>query len=193
MLLSAVKNLASNPPPPIPVHIKLKHTPGLFLTGFMGAGKSTTGPILADKLGWGFKDLDSVIEENEGAPVPLIFATQGEATFRRMEHAALRQLIVGIQRGKPLVVALGGGAFPDPANFDLLTTSGITVWLDCSFETAFSRVASEGNRPLAKDPGLFRQLFDERRIAYARADYRVDAEADPEAVAFAILGLPLWK
>ncbi len=162
----------------------------------MGAGKTTVGPIVADKLGWDFKDLDDVIQEREGAPVPLIFSTQGEAIFRSMENAALRQLVQGVERGHPLVVALGGGAFPDPANFDLLTAAGITVWLDCSFETSFRRVSAShtgDNRPLAKDPNRFRQLFDERRIAYARADYRVDADADPEAVAFAILGLPIWK
>ena len=179
------------------MHIKLKRTPGLDLTGFMGAGKTTAGHLVADKLGWEFKDLDDVIQEREGAPVPLIFSSQGEAMFRRIESAALRQLVLGVERGHPLVVALGGGAFPEPANFDMLTASGITVWLECSFETAFRRVASqdkgEGNRPLAKDPNLFRQLFDERRVAYARADYRVDADADPETVAFAILGLPIWK
>ena len=175
------------------MHLKLKRTPGLYLTGFMGAGKTTVGRILGDKLGWDFTDLDAVIETSHGAPVPAIFAAQGEQAFRGMESATLRKVIEGIQRGHPTVVALGGGAFLNPVNLDLLAISGITVWLDCSFETSLQRVALEGGRPLAQDAATFHELFDQRRAGYARADYRVDAEGDAESVAFAILTLPLWK
>jgi shikimate kinase len=175
------------------MHIKLKRTPGLYLTGFMGAGKSTVGRVLAEKLGWDFADLDSIIEAREGVPVSAIFASQGEEVFRRMETAALRDLMDSIERGNPTVVALGGGTFPQPVNCDLLSNAGISVWLDCSLETALSRVPADGTRPLAADLANFRLLYATRCADYARADFRVDAERDPEAVAFDVLSLPIWK
>jgi shikimate kinase len=175
------------------MHNKLKRTPGLYLTGFMGAGKTTVGRVLAEKLGWDFADLDSIIEAREGIPVAAIFAAHGEETFRRMETAALQDLKSSIERGNPTVVALGGGTFPQPVNCELLSHAGISVWLDCSLETALSRVPVDGTRPLAADPANFRALYETRRAEYARADFRVDAERDPEAVAFDILSLPIWK
>jgi shikimate kinase len=175
------------------MHIKLKRTPGLYLTGFMGAGKTTVGRVLAEKLGWNFADLDSIIEAREGMPVSVIFADHGEEAFRRMETAALRDLIAGIQRGDPTVVALGGGTFPQPVNCELLSHFGISVWLDCSLETALSRVPIDGTRPLAADPANFQALYETRRAEYARADFRVDAERDPEAVVLDILNLPIWN
>lgn len=175
------------------MHIKLKRTPGLHLTGFMGAGKTTVGRILAEKLGWSFVDLDALVEGREGAPVAVLFASHGEEVFRRMETAALRDLMLNVERGNPTVIALGGGTFPQPVNFDLLSTAGISVWLDCSFETALSRVPADGARPLAMDPANFRSLYEIRRSEYARADFRVEAERDPEAVAFEVLCLPIWK
>ena len=175
------------------MHIKLKRTPGLFLAGFMGAGKTTVGRIVAEKLGWDFVDLDEVVEKREGAAIPQIFVTQGEVVFRRMETAALLSVITNIERGNPTVVALGGGVLSQPDNFNLLANSGISVWLDCSFATTLSRVPPDGSRPLFTDPEMFRQLFEARRADYARADFRVAAECDPEAVAFAVLGLPVWK
>ena len=190
MLLSAVNERGAECPV---MHIKLKRAPGLYLTGFMGSGKTTVGQMVAEKLGWDFSDLDTVVERTEGSPVPTIFALQGEEVFRKMETVALKKLVAGIERGNPTVVALGGGAILAQENFDLLATAGLTIWLDCSFDTALKRVATEGGRPLAHDPLRFRQLYEDRRIAYARADYRVDAEAGPEAVASAILGLPIWK
>src|SRR5260370_11326652 len=158
------------------MHTKLKRTPGLYLTGFMGAGKTPVGKILAEKLGWDFVDLDAMIEEREGAPVPGIFSVHGEEVFRRMETAALKALIASVERGNPTVVALGGGTFPEAANSDLMATAGITVWLDVSFETTLARVPPNGSRPLARDPENFRQLFEARRSDYKRADFRVEAE-----------------
>jgi shikimate kinase len=175
------------------MHNKLKRTPGLFLTGFMGAGKSTVGQVLAEKLGWDFADLDTLIEAREGMPVSAIFSSHGEEAFRRMETAALQDLMYSIERGNPTVVALGGGTFPQPVNCELLSHAGLSVWLDCSLETALSRIPVDGARPLAADPANFRALYETRRSDYARADFRVDAERDPEAVAFDILNLPIWK
>lgn len=175
------------------MHIKLKRTPALHLTGFMGAGKTTVGRILAEKLGWDFADLDAVIEDREGAPVSALFAGHGEEVFRRIETAALKDLIRNIERGNPTVVALGGGTFPQGINYDLLSAAGISIWLDCSLETALSRAPADGTRPLAVDPATFRALFEARRAEYGRADFRVDAEPDPETVAFDVLGLPIWK
>jgi shikimate kinase len=175
------------------VHLKLKRTPGLYLTGFMGAGKTTVGRILSEKLGWDFVDLDNRVEAREGMPVAAIFAERGEEAFRRVETAALQEVMEGIERGNPTVVALGGGTFPQTVNYDLIATAGISVWLDCGFGTVASRVAADGARPLAADPDAFRNLYESRRNEYSRADFRVDAEAGAEDVVSRILCLPIWK
>src|SRR3984885_5965473 len=91
--------------------LMLKRTPGIFLVGFMGSGKSTVGRALADELGWGFADLDEEIEKREGMPIVRIFDTRGEAEFRRAETAALRERVRAVERGRPCVIALGGGTF----------------------------------------------------------------------------------
>src|SRR5579862_9900078 len=91
--------------------LKLKRTPGIYLVGFMGSGKSTVGRALADELGWSFFDLDDEIERREGATISELFDTRGEASFRQAESAALRERVVQVERGRPQVVSLGGGAF----------------------------------------------------------------------------------
>src|SRR6185295_10159790 len=88
---------------------KLARSPGLFLAGFMGSGKSTVGPMLAEQMGWEFVDLDAAIEQANGVAITEIFATRGEEEFRRIEHEALREQVRAAERGRPRVVALGGG------------------------------------------------------------------------------------
>src|SRR5947208_12284164 len=102
------------------MHIKLKRTPGLYLAGFMGTGKSTVGQLLADKLGWDFVDLDAEIEAREQTTVGQIFEMRGEAEFRRIETDMIRFWVRAIERGCPTVIALGGGAFVQPGNFDMM-------------------------------------------------------------------------
>jgi shikimate kinase len=173
--------------------LKLKRTPGIFLVGFMGSGKSTIGRTLAEELGWGFADLDEDIETREGMPISQIFDTCGEAEFRRAETAALRERVRAVEGGRPWVVALGGGAFLNEENFEMVSNNGVTVWLDCSFSTVERRLAGYGHRPLARDPEKLRELFAVRRPHYERADYCVVVENDDAHVTTAkILALPLF-
>ena len=177
--------------------LKLKRTPGIFLVGFMGSGKSTVGRALADELGWAFADLDEDIEKREGMSISQIFATRGEAEFRRAETAALQARVRSVESGKPCVIALGGGAFLSEENFEVVSNNGVSVWLDCPFSTVERRLAGqhvESNpRPLARDPGKLRELFAVRRAGYERADYCIAVEGDDAAATMAkILALPLF-
>jgi len=99
-----------------------------------------------------------------------------------------------IERGRPAVLALGGGAFAQAANRDLILGNGIAVWLDCPFDVVTRRVADSSHRPLARDPQKFAELYHARRDAYALADVRIAIESDDPAVTVeTILGHPLLK
>jgi len=173
--------------------LKLKRTPGIFLVGFMGSGKSTVGRVLAEELGWGFADLDEDIEKREGMAIAEIFDSRGEAEFRKAETAALRERVRMVEGGRPWVIALGGGAFLNEENFQMVSNNGVTVWLDCSFATVERRLAGYGRRPLTRDPEKLRELFAVRRTGYERADYCIVAENDDAAATTAkILALPLF-
>jgi shikimate kinase len=168
--------------------LKLKRTPGIYVVGFMGAGKSTVGRHLAHRLGWSFFDSDVEIEEAEKAAITAIFEERGEAEFRRIENSIIRQHVGWIERGRPAVLALGGGAFAQPANRLLLENNGITVWLDCPFELVQARVAQATHRPLARDPQAFAALYEARRADYSLADVHVTIESDdPDVTVGAIL------
>jgi shikimate kinase len=175
------------------MHLKLKRTPGIYITGFMGSGKTTVGRLVADKLGWGFVDLDTDIEEREHERVADIFEKRGEAEFRRIETEAIKRWLRKIECGMPTVVALGGGAFVQSVNYEILGNNGISIWLDCSLEVVESRIAGVDDRPLARDKDAFRRLFDERRALYGRADFRVNGDLECEDAAAEIVDLPLWN
>jgi len=173
--------------------LKLKRTPGIYLVGFMAAGKSTVGRLLADELGWHFSDLDEEIEAAEGVSIAEIFDTRGEQEFRKIEQEAVKRRVSEIERGKPMVIALGGGAFAQEANQVLLSGSGVPIWLDCSLERVRDRLNGSSDRPLARNPEKFEQLYEERRAAYAKADYRIPVETDnPAEIVAAILKLPIF-
>jgi shikimate kinase len=173
--------------------LKLKRTPAIYLVGFMACGKSTVGRALADELGWSFIDLDDEIERREASTIASIFDTRGENVFRELETAALRERVRAVQMGRPQVVSLGGGAFLSPENFELAANNGVTVWLDCPLSTIERRVAGGTHRPLARDPFRLRELFEERRESYQRADFRVDILDDDVRAAIAqILAFPLF-
>jgi shikimate kinase len=173
--------------------LKLKRTPGIFLVGFMGSGKSTVGRALAQELGWTFADLDEDIEKREGMSISQIFDTRGEAEFRNAETAALRERVRAVEGGRPCVIALGGGAFLSEENLLMVSNNGVSVWLDCSFSTVERRLAGYGHRPLARDPEKLRELFAVRRTGYERADYCIAVENDDAATTAAkILALPLF-
>jgi len=176
------------------MNLRLKKTPGIYVVGFMASGKSTIGRHLAGQLGWSFFDIDDEIESAEKASIASIFDTRGEAEFRRIESLVLRQHVRWIERGRPAVLALGGGAFAEPANRDLLLGNGIAIWLDCPLDVVNHRVARTSHRPLARDREKFAALFHARRQDYALADVHVAIESDDPAVTIqTILAHPLLK
>ncbi|HTC87944.1 MAG TPA: shikimate kinase [Bryobacteraceae bacterium] len=173
--------------------LKLKRTPGLYLVGFMGSGKSAVGRLLADELGWSFADIDEDIEQAQGLPIAEIFDTRGEEEFRRIEQETLRKRVRDVECGKPMVVALGGGAFIDPANRKLLEERGVTIWLDCPFPRICARMEGQTHRPLARDPEKFQQLYNDRKDTYSKAEHRIEADTDdPAAIVAQILQLSIF-
>lgn len=173
--------------------LKLKRTPGLYLVGFMGSGKSAVGRLLADELGWSFADIDEDIEKAQGTSIAEIFDARGEQEFRILEREAIRKRVREVECGKPMVLALGGGAFVDPENRKLLEERGVTIWLDCPFPRICERLEGQTHRPLARDPEKFRQLFDDRRDCYSQAEYRIEADTDDAAAIVAeIVKLPIF-
>lgn len=176
------------------MNLKLKRTPGIYVVGFMASGKSTVGRHLAHRLGWNFYDTDNEIESAEKITIAEIFSTRGEAEFRRIETEIIRQHVRWIERGRPAVLALGGGAFAEIANRNLLQDNGIAVWLDCPFEVVGRRVGQCSHRPLARDPETFAALFEARREAYSLADIHISIESDdPEVTVGAIVQHPLFQ
>jgi shikimate kinase len=146
-----------------------------FLVGFMGCGKTTVARLLARRLGWGFADLDEEVERRQGRTINQIFAESGEPYFRQVERELLEEFLERAER-EPLVVALGGGTFAQPANLELLRANGgVTIWLDCPLEELLRRCRGMTNRPLFRDPASFRQLYEQRLPYYQQADFRVDA------------------
>ena len=146
----------------------------LALTGFMGAGKTTTGVRVAERLGRPFVDVDAAIEETTGMEIAEIFATSGEAAFRAHEERVVADLL---QRGTPHVLALGGGALSSAGTQTRLAERAFTVSLEVDPAVAWERVRAS-SRPLATDAESFRALYEERQPLYhAVADARaVDAD-----------------
>jgi shikimate kinase len=140
----------------------------VFLVGFMASGKSTVGPELARRLGWDFVDLDAQIESREQKTVPVIFRERGEAGFRLTETAALRDLLTNsLQRN--CVIALGGGAFAQPVNRELLR-EWPSIFLEAPASELWQRSLTDGiERPLRGDPDQFAKLYAERLPFYRQA------------------------
>lgn len=161
----------------------------IILTGFMGAGKSTIGALLAQRLGWNFLDIDTVIESRAGKTVAEIFARQGEAAFRALEAEAIREQ----SRRENLVLALGGGAVETESTRELLATLGQTcvVFLDAPLEILVARCLAQpsaAERPVLADrEGLLRRF--EVRLPYYRGAHLTIATAalTPQAVVTCIL------
>ncbi|HKR84319.1 MAG TPA: shikimate kinase [Terriglobales bacterium] len=143
------------------------------LVGFMGAGKTTVGQALADRLGWRFADLDQLIEAREGRTVPQIFEQEGEPGFRELEQVVLTE---ALNNGlNCFVLALGGGAFVSPEVRQILRLRGIpAIWLDAPAEELFRRCDQPGVvRPLRQDPDQFTKLYEQRLPSYRQADLHV--------------------
>jgi shikimate kinase len=155
----------------------------VYLTGFMGSGKTTAGLLLAARLGVPFVDLDAEIERRVGLGVREIFEQQGEPAFRRLEAEALRETLAW----PDVVVATGGGTMAFEGNARLIAPNGLSVWLNPSFATIVARIGGLGktDRPLFQDEVQALALYRERLPAYRRADVTVDVAPDegPEEIA----------
>jgi shikimate kinase / 3-dehydroquinate synthase len=151
------------------------------LIGFMGAGKSTLGSALADRIGRRFVDVDATLEDELGGDVAEIFERDGEARFRAAEETRTLALLAA---GEPLVVALGGGSVASEPTRVALRTQATTVWLDVGIDEAWARVRDTG-RPLAQDEGRFRELYERRLPLYRGAADAVARDLDDAVLAAA--------
>ena len=160
----------------------------------MGVGKTTTGRLIADRLGWRFLDSDAEIVRRTGRTVPEIFATDGEAAFRAEESAALADAVASVDPGG---VAVAGGAVLDEGNRELLREGGIVVWLRASVPTMVSRVGSGEGRPLLDDgpEQVVPALYGRRRPVYeSLADLVVDVDSlSPSEVVDEVLSSDLAR
>ena len=132
------------------------------LVGFMGAGKSTLGWKVAERLGRRLVDLDHELARTAGRTIPELFEERGEVEFRVLEAQAT---IAALENERPAVLALGGGAVETPKIRRALSEHALTVYLEVDPDTAWGRTAGTG-RPLAQDKGSFRDLHERRKPMY---------------------------
>nr|WP_321443117.1 shikimate kinase [uncultured Cohaesibacter sp.] len=169
----------------------------IIMIGLMGAGKTTIGRRLANRLSIPFRDADHEIEAAANMSVADIFSEHGESHFRDGEKRVIARLL---DQGDQ-VLATGGGAWMNEQTRTLVNDKGISVWLKAEFDILMARVRRRSHRPLLKDPdpeGVMRRLMDERYPVYALADVTVDSIDVPheKIVTFVIealedyLGLP---
>ena len=155
----------------------------IVLVGFMGAGKTTVGHILAERLGTPFVDSDVYIERQLGRTIVDVFAVEGEQHFREIEHRAINELV----RGSDAVLALGGGAVEDSRTRAILRNTTV-VYLQVGYDEALSRVRQDRFRPMLQRADLD-QVYARRQGAYAEvAAVRVDTDGRrPDAVVMDVL------
>ena len=148
---------------------------GIALIGLRGAGKSTLGKLLAKQIDWNFVELNKEIERQNGLAVPEIINLYGQEGFRRMEQAALAQLLA---RKELMVLATGGGIVSEPLTFDLILSSFYTIWVKADPEEHMARVRRQGDlRPMADDRSAMAELRNillSREPLYSRATAVVD-------------------
>lgn len=152
----------------------------IALVGLMGAGKSTVGRRLAQRLGREFFDSDTEIEKAAALSVSEIFARHGEADFRRGEKQVIRRLL---DKGAQ-VLATGGGAYLDAETRAALRERAVTVWLRADPETLWRRVSRRDDRPLLRRPDArehLARLAVEREPFYAQADLIIQSREGPHS------------
>jgi len=158
----------------------------VYLTGFMGSGKSTIGPILANTLGWNFYDLDNVIENKAGMKIKEIFDVYDEDHFRILE----RKTLLEISNNNKIVVSLGGGTIANQENLEILKKTGILFYLKLSSVSAYKRLKYKRDRPvLFSDMGesstkedlinRINVLYEKRKIFYEQSDYIIETDNMP--------------
>jgi shikimate kinase len=159
----------------------------IVLTGFMGSGKSTVGPLVAARLGWRFVDVDDVIVAETGLAITDLFVRHGETPFRDREHATIAKLATG----DGLVLALGGGAIEHAATRDLLlkTPGTLLVHLEVKLATTLERCrGTEGERPILADQANLAARYQRRLPLYRTAHISIPVDAlTPERVVEAVL------
>jgi shikimate kinase len=158
----------------------------VILVGFMGAGKSSVGRILATRLGRCFVETDDMITATEGRPIPEIFAEKGEAHFRALEDEAVR--LLALKRGD--VIATGGGLPCGAGRAEALRGIGTVVWLSGDFGALYERALRGGDRPMlsGKTREQAEALYEARKPFYAKADLDVDTTGlNPDQVAAEVL------
>ncbi|MCR5177280.1 MAG: shikimate kinase [Anaerovibrio sp.] len=146
----------------------------VVLIGFMGVGKTSSGRMLANQLGFKFIDMDKAIEKKWNMTIPQMFEQYGEAFFREKEKEMCRE----IAEKKSVVISTGGGTVKDPENVSILKRTGKIVCLTASVDAILERTATTGTRPLLdsfedRRQGIIK-LLDERKEMYAQADYTLD-------------------
>ncbi len=148
----------------------------IVLTGFMGTGKTSTGRLLASRLGYAFLDLDVEIEKKFNMKIPDMFAQKGEAYFRACE----RQVVQEASKRQHAVISTGGGVVKNPDNIRDLRQNGLIVCLTADIDTILLRTGKRGERPVLdkEDQGNRRaaveKVMQERAGLYADADVTID-------------------
>jgi shikimate kinase len=164
-----------------------KKPKNIFLVGFMGAGKTTVGRVLARRLGWRYCDSDKVIETKAGKTVSEIFSSHGEPRFRDLESETLLSL-AGKEKQ---VVATGGGAVMREENMRAMKKGGVTVYLKAPMSVIWERIKHSRTRPLLNVDNPFEaaeELLRKRIPFYETADITVDTEdLTPEEAASEIM------
>lgn len=163
----------------------------IFLTGFMGSGKSRIGKILAQQLKVSFKDTDELISEKNKMTVSEIFEQKGEDFFRESEKEIVRQLASLKEKA---VISLGGGALLDKKNLKLIKKKGVLIYIESSLDAIWDRIKDKTKRPLLMEKGqmpdksrfmsMAEQLFQSRMTGYKNADIKFNRdgiEADAAA------------
>ncbi|SDR37350.1 shikimate kinase [Rhizobiales bacterium GAS191] len=161
------------------------------LIGLRGAGKSTLGRLAAERLGWPFLELNKEIEAETGLSIAEVFSLYGQEGYRRLELAALEQVII---RPGPMILATAGGIVAEPMTFELLLSSFFTIWITAKPAEHMGRVRDQGDlRPMADDKAAMAELktiLSSREPLYARAEARIDtAERDVGSSLGDLLGI----
>lgn len=155
----------------------------IYLTGFMGSGKSTIGRLLSEQTGVPFIDLDKEIEYKLSLSPTEVFERYGEQFFREQETELLQKF----QRD-PLILATGGGCFIQ--NREWMLENGTVLFLDVPYAQLVSRIGADPTRPLWKNA---EKLYKDRYDEYKKAHHHIDASGTPEEVVERIKSLPFWK
>ncbi len=157
----------------------------IYLTGFMGTGKTTLGKVVANCLGWQFHDVDLEIEKDQGVAVASIVLNSGEEEFRKLEVEKLIEL----SKLEGAVISLGGGTLINPRNIELCKSTGLLVYLKADLRSIYHRVKKKTTRPLFRSENdaemteseameKLRYLFEIRKPGYESADITVETEAE---------------